>query len=217
MEGVDTVSDVDRLLSEFIDAWNAGRRPRVDDYLARASVDAQDELADALADWLAVAPTPAYDVAALRAIRAEPALRGAAAEAETGLWPALLPRLRERAGLSARAVAARLTAAFGLGGQEDRAETYLQRMERGELDPARVSGRLLDVLGAALGVSGAELRRAGGFVPPAAAPAHALFRAERDSAARFEDELEALSRAALTPAPAPMDELDRLFCGGPDA
>ena len=25
----------DRVLSEFIDAWNAGRRPRVRDYLAR--------------------------------------------------------------------------------------------------------------------------------------------------------------------------------------
>jgi hypothetical protein len=31
------------------------------------------------------------------------------------------------------------------------------------------------------------------------------------------DDIEALSRAALTPAPPPMDELDRLFLGGPDA
>jgi transcriptional regulator with XRE-family HTH domain len=213
------MTDVDQLLSEFIDAWNAGRRPRVDDYLARAPTDQQDELAGSLGDWLAVAPTPAYDEAALRAIRAEPALRAALAvvDAEAGLWPELLPRLRERAGLSVRALATRLTAAFGLGGQEDRAETYLQRMERGELDPARVSGRLLDALSAALGISGGELRSAGGLSPRARAPAHALFRAERDAAASFEDELDALSRAALTPAPAPMDELDRLFCGGPDA
>lgn len=213
------MTDIDQLLSEFIDAWNAGQRPRVDDYLARAPAARQDELADALGDWLAVAPAPDYDESARRAIRAEPALRGAlaAVEAEAGLWPELLPRLRERAGLSARALAARVTAAFGLGGQEDRATTYLQRMERGELDPARVSRRLLDALGAALGVSAAELGRAGRFSPRAGAPAHALFRAERDAAASFEDELDALSRAALSPAPAPMDELDRLFCGGPDA
>ena len=31
------------------------------------------------------------------------------------------------------------------------------------------------------------------------------------------DDIEALSRAALTPAPTPMDELDRLFTGGPEA
>jgi transcriptional regulator with XRE-family HTH domain len=213
------MTDVAQLLSEFIDAWNAGQRPRVDDYLARAPSEEQEALADALADWLAFAPTPAYDEAARRAIRAEPALRAAlaAAEAQASLWPELLPRLRERAGLSARALAARLTAAFGLGGQEDRAESYVQRMEQGQLDPARVSRRLLDALGAALGVSGAELRSAGGLSPRAGAPAHALFRAERDAATSFEDELDALSRAASTPAPAPMDELDRLFCGGPDA
>lgn len=213
------MTDVDRLLSEFIDAWNAGERPRIDDYLARAPAAQQDELAGALGDWLVVAPTPAYDEHARRAIRAEPALRAAlaAVQAEAGGWPELLPRLRERAGLSARALAARLTTAFELAGEEKRAETYLHRMERGELDPARVSRRLLDALGAVLGVSGVQLRRAGGLGSPAAAPAHALFRAERDSAARFEDELDALSRAALSPAPKPMDELDRLFCGGPEA
>ena len=213
------MTDVDRLLSEFIDAWNAGERPRVNDYLARAPAAQQDELADALGDWLAVAPTPAYDEAALRAIRAEPALRGAlaAVDAEAGLWPELLPRLRERAGLSVRALATRLTAAFGLGGQEDRAETYLQRMERGELDPARVSRRLLTRSATRSASRAGSCEAAGGLSPRTGAPAHALFRAERDAAASFEDELDALSRAALTPAPAPMDELDRLFCGGADA
>ena len=30
------MSTTDQILSEFIDAWNAGARPRVRDYLARA-------------------------------------------------------------------------------------------------------------------------------------------------------------------------------------
>jgi len=30
------------------------------------------------------------------------------------------------------------------------------------------------------------------------------------------EDLEALSRAAMAPAPAPMDEVDRLFTGGPE-
>ncbi len=212
------MTDADRLLSEFVDAWNAGRRPRVDDYLARAEPGERDALAGALEDWLTLAPAPAYDEAARRAIRKEPALRAAAdaVRRESGRWPELLPSLRERAGVRLRDLAARLTAAFGLTGEEDRTEAYLARMERGDLDPQRVSRRLLDALGAALGVSGAELARAGGLRPSAGAPA-ALFRAEQDAAAGFEEELDALSRAAVTPAPAPMDELDRLFCGGRDA
>ena len=31
------------------------------------------------------------------------------------------------------------------------------------------------------------------------------------------DDIEVLSRAAMAPAPPPMDELDRLFTGGPEA
>jgi len=196
---------VDMLLSEFIDAWNAGRRPRIDDYLRRAAPVERDELADRLEDWLLVAPAPAYSDQSLADIRAELA-------AMPELWPEVLPRLRERAGLRMRDLAGRVTAAFGLQGEEERAERYLERMERGDLDASRVSRRLLDVLGRALG---AELIRSGGVRP--AASGHAMYRAEREAGASFDDELEALSQAAMAPAPPPMDELDRLFVGGLDA
>src|SRR4051812_47376221 len=147
---------IDKLLSDFIDAWNRAERPRVDDYLQRASPGERDELAERLEDWLLVAPTPEYGTEALAAIRAEPAFVHAIAEIEVrpGAWPEVLPRLRARADLRVRDLAARVTAAFGLSGQEDRAEQYLKRMERGELDATRVSRRLLDLLGGALGVSG---------------------------------------------------------------
>ena len=156
---------LDKLLSEFIDAWNRAERPRVDDYLARAAPGERDELAERLDDWLLLAPTPEYGADALEAIRADPAFAGALAEIEAhpGAWPELLPRLRERAGVRVRDLAGRVTAAFGLSGQEERAEQYLERMERGELDPTRVSRRLLDFVGGALGVSGADLARAGGL------------------------------------------------------
>jgi transcriptional regulator with XRE-family HTH domain len=183
----------DRVLSEFIDAWNAGRRPRVRDYLARLPDGPErDELADAITDWLSVAPTPAYSEGTRGAIRAEVARTFE------------LSRLRERAGFSPRELAARVAKAFGLSDVE-RTEGYLARLEAGELDPSRVSRRLLDALAGLLGGTPA-LRPAGG----------ALFRAEdADATVRFDIEL--LSRAALSPAPSPMDELDRLFTGGPDA
>jgi hypothetical protein len=87
----------DRVLSEFVDAWNAGRRPRVRDYLARLpDGPARDELADAITDWLSVAPTPAYSEGTRGAIRAEVARTFE------------LSRLRERAGFSPRELAARV-------------------------------------------------------------------------------------------------------------
>src|SRR5688500_1390547 len=128
----------DRVLSEFIDEWNAGRRPRVRDYLARLpDGPARDELADAITDWLSVAPTPAYSEGTRGAIRAEVARTFE------------LSRLRERAGFSPRELAARVAKAFGLSDVE-RTEGYLARLEAGELDPSRVSRRLLDALAGVL-------------------------------------------------------------------
>jgi hypothetical protein len=217
------MSATDRILSDFIDDWNAGRRPRVPEYLDRAAPSERDELAARLADWLAVAPSPALDDAARAAVRAEAPLQAAlrAIESEAGLWPELLPRLRERAGLRLGELAERVTSAFGLAGQEDRAAAYLGRMEAGDLDASRVSRRLLDVLGRALGVGGDELAEAGDLGGAGLRPAAAggvLFRAERARTGdAFAHDLEALSEAAMTPAPPAMDELDRLFTGGPEA
>jgi len=211
----------DQTLSEFIDAWNAGRRPRALDYLRRVPEGApRDELAAQLFAWLEVAPAPALDPAARARIRAEPVVAGAlaAAEAEAGLWPQLVPRLRERAGLSVGEVAARLIERFGLGaGDEERATHYLQRLESGELEPARVSRRLLDALGDVLG-AGARTLADAGLLGAAARPAGAaLFRDGADAGDQLAEDLDVLGAAATTPAPPPMDDLDRLFAGGPDA
>ena len=216
------MSTIEQVLSEFVDAWNAGRRPSVDAHLERVAPADRDALAEQLMAWLAVAPTPDYSDEARAAIRAEPSVRAvlAATEGEAGAWPQLLPRLRRRAGLGIGELAGRVVAVFGLGGERERAAGYLERMERGELDAARVSRRLLDALGAALGISGQELADAGTLGSRLSRPAAAggvLFRADDASGERLADELEALSRAAMAPAPPPLDELDRLFLGGPDA
>ena len=97
----------------------------------------------------------------------------------------------------------------------DRTAGYLARLEAGELDPARVSRRLLDALGALLGGSVADSAALSRALRPAAAGG-ALFRAQ-DAGDSVRFDIEVLSRAALSPAPPPMDELDRLFTGGPDA
>ncbi len=210
------MSVIEQILGEFIDAWNAGRRPRIEDYLERASEADRDELAAQLATWLEIAPTPSYDEPTSAAVSSEPALLRALETAATIRSPlsARLPTLRERAGLAVRDVAQRLVAIFGLE-DEQRAAAYLEQIERNEIDSSRLSRRLLDALAAILGADRDQLT----VGRPAMAAGQAFYRAEKDTNRWIAEDLDALSRAALAPAPAsnPMDELDRLFLGGPDA
>lgn len=199
------MSTRDQVLSEFIDAWNRGERPRVREYLARLPDGPErDELADQITAWLEIAPTPDYDEQTREQIRSEPIVAGALAGP--------LPALRARAELSIADLSARLIERLSLNRADtSRAADYLERLERGDLDASRLSRRLLDALGAIFGVPGRALAES---VRPA--PAGAIFRADTDAAERVRDDIELLSQAARTPAP-PMDDLDRLFTGGPDA
>ena len=220
------MSTTDQLLNEFIDAWNAGRRPRVRDYLARLPDGPErNGLAKQLSSWLEVAPTPDYDDATREAIAGEPALARvfAAADADAGLWPSVVPQLRARAGLSLSELAGRLLERLSLDRQNtERTAGYLDRLERGALDPTRVSRRLTVALANILGIGDrtfadtAIYSRA--FRAQPAAAGGALFRATPAAApAQLEEDFGVLARAARTPAPPPLDEIDRLFTGGPDA
>jgi transcriptional regulator with XRE-family HTH domain len=217
------MSTTDQVLSEFIDAWNAGRRPSAREYLARLPDGPdRDELADQITSWLEIGPTPAYPDDVRAEIAAEPLVAQlvSSADSEAGLWPSVVPALRSRAGLSVRDLAARLVERLSLDSSTvSRTTGYLERLETGELDPTRVSRRLLEAMGGLLGVPDRALLDAGSFssrLRPAAAGG-ALFRSAGAADDWVRDDIEALSRAALTPAPPPMDELDRLFTGGPGA
>ncbi len=198
----------DQLLAEFRDEWCAGRRPRVEEYLARAEPERQVELRDMLDAFLVDAPRPDYTDDVLAEIAREPAVREvmASLSGQSGLWPSLLPRLRRRAKLTRDEVVARLIDALGLpAGSATKAKRYVHGMETGTLEPQGVSGRVLDALAGALGSTREELERAGEFVGlgrPAAAAAY--FRA---------DTLDGTATAP-TPADEEWDEVDRLFRGG---
>jgi hypothetical protein len=224
--------DRDQILSEFIDAWNAGRRPDVDDHLARAAPPDRAELADDLVSFMTFAPTPAYSDEALGAIRAEPivaeALAGPAARG--GLLPALLVALRERLSWTTPQVAGGLARELGLREEKSsQIASYLERLERRELDPSGVSLRVFDGLARLFGVPRDELEGAaslGGWAPrAAAAPAAAVpprqqraamaFRApDKDAAEDARADLDLLADALHTPGSTPRDEVDDLFLGG---
>jgi hypothetical protein len=204
----------DRILSEFMDAWAAGARPRVQEYLERVPEAEREELAAQVAAFVEWAPTPAYSAAAREAILAEPAAVAAvgAVDREAGLWPALLPRLRGR--LSVRELAARLAEALGVQGGEAKTQAYLERMEAGTLDPTGVSRRVLEALGRILGADAAELEAAGTF-GGFSRPAFAAFRSDAplEELAR---RLEVVADALVADSPEGFDEVDRLFRGGRD-
>lgn len=209
------MSTTDQLLGQFIEAWNAGERPDVREFLARASDQDRSQLAEMLSAWLELAPTPAWDEATLEQISAEPALRAAldATAAEPVSVGEQVLTLRERAGLGVADVGRRLARLFEVD-DESRATAYLEDLERGELDPGGLSRRLLAGLAAILGADRDEL-----IFQPAMSSGQTFFRAEGEADEWFADGIDALSRAALSPAPVsgPLDELDLLFVGGPDA
>jgi hypothetical protein len=206
--------DPDRILSDFIDAWNAGRRPDFDEHLARAAEADREQLAADITAFVGFAPTPDYDDAALAAIRAEPAVAAgaAAATARGGLFPSLLPRLRERAALSTAQLAAGLVGALGLpSDREPKTRGYLEQLEAGELEPRGLSGRLLDAMARLLGVPRGELEGASAFGAPAPV---ALFRAEGPAAERIRADLDVIADALAAPSGAGWDEVDELFRSG---
>lgn len=209
------MSSIEQLYGEFVDAWNAALRPDVSVYLQRAAEGDREELAQRLDVWLQIAPTPDYDEQTLAEIRADPVLQAAFAEAEQQEAPLAerVVRLREKAGLSLAALAGTIAERFSLPADE-RLTGYFTQLESGELDERRLSQRLLDALADTLGVRPAALA-------PAPAAGHSFFRADEDADLEIATSLKALTEAALTPMspahPAEMDELDRLFRGGPGA
>ena len=131
----------------------------------------------------------------------------------------LLPELRARSSFSLAALAARLRERFSLAeAEQERTVGFLTQMESGELEPAGVSRRLLDALGELLDTTAERLADAGTFgrgLQPAGAAGGALFRAQADVGRAMEEDLAVLSEAAHAPAPPALDEVERLFLGGP--
>ena len=193
-----------------------GERPRVDDYLDRVAAERARRARRPARDWLLVAPTPGLLREALAADqsragagrRARRDRGGAGAVARGAAAPA-----GARGAAPARPRSARRPRRSDWAERRSAPSSYLERMERGDLDAARVSRRLLEALGA----RSAEPNpgRAGSLAgAPAPRPGAVPRRGRRRRELRATTSSPCPARRS--PAPAPMDELDRLFVGGPD-
>jgi transcriptional regulator with XRE-family HTH domain len=206
------MTDPDRILSEFIDAWRAGQRPDAGAYVDRAPPGAQPELSESIEIFLALAPEPDYDPAAWTALTADPAVARIAAAVESDAaeaWSTLLPRLREKRGLSLDALAGAVSERLGLAvARQAKARAYLEELEHDRLVPDRLSRRLLDALATVLETPAAWLERAG---TAPAATSGALYRRQGDG--EVEQRLEVIADAMLAGA-GDWDDVDELFQGG---
>jgi hypothetical protein len=209
------MTDVDRLLADYISEHQMGGDADPREYLSRARPTERTELAVLIDAYLVRAPRQPFDQAAFRGSSAERTVdeleRAVAGRA--GLWPAVLPRLRDRAGLKRSTLVERLANALGVSDRHEKVAGYYHEMEQGLLPAEGVSDRVLEALGQLVGEPTRVLRDAGQAltppgVGPAAAPAVAFARRA------FGEPGAAEPGAAPVPPEAEWDEVDELFRGG---
>ena len=102
--------ELDRLFTEFVERHLAGEDPDPWSYIDQLSGDEREELEELIDAYFVGAPPRSWDAAAYRGSSAERiadaldrSFRG-----QAGLWPAVLPRLRDRARLTRGALVERL-------------------------------------------------------------------------------------------------------------
>lgn len=209
------MSDVERLFSQYTAEHRAGGNADPSEYLACASPAERGELSALIDAYLVRTSRQPFDEAGFRGSSAERTVDELerAIVGQAGLWPALLPRLRDRAGLRRSELVERLANALGFGDRRDKVAGYYHEMEQGLLPARGVSDRVLDALGQIVDETAQMLREAGQSlraapppVPPAA-PAAFARRAYADAEGSGE-------RIAAQEIPAgEWDEVDELFRG----
>lgn len=170
------MDDVDRAFGDYVLGHREGGRADAAGYLARLTGDRRRELAELIDGYLARQPRRPFDPEAFARSRAAKiadslhrALHGRA-----GMWPVVLPRLRERAGLSEEDLVPRLASALGAPNEQSKVGRYYREMEHGVLSAGGVSNRVLNALGDIVDSAPHALREVGMAIeapePPATAP-----------------------------------------------
>jgi hypothetical protein len=209
------MADVERLFSEYIAEHRAGGEADPRAYLDRVEGIDRAELEALIDAYLQRSPGGDWDPEAFHgssaSILADRLARTFTGRA--GLWPVVLPRLRERAQVMREDIARRLAEALGVAGKEEKVAAYYHEMEQGLLPAEGVDPKVTDRLAEILRTSGEFLRRSGQSLGTGAAPG--------EPAAVFARTKTAAPAAGMPSTPERMeatdaewDEVDRLFRGG---
>jgi hypothetical protein len=210
------MAELDRLFTEFVERHLAGEDPEPWSYIDQLSGAEREELEELIDAYFVGAPPRSWNANAYRGSSAERiadaldrSFRG-----QAGLWPAVLPRLRDRAQLTRGALVQRLADKLGVGERREKVAGYYHEMEQGLLPSAGVSGRALDALAGIVGTSAEFLRRAGEPLSkePSGEAKGAVFARTATQAPEYEASkaLEAHDEDRAVE----WDEVDELFRGG---
>jgi hypothetical protein len=212
------MADIERLLSDYIAEHRAGGAADPLEYMDRLEGADREELGELIDAYLARAPGRPWEPDAFSGSPAE--RLGEAIErslaGRAGLWPVVLPRLRERAQVKRSEVVAGLAAGLGFAERADKVAGYYHEMEHGLLPSIGVSARVLEALGTIVGASAEFLRRAGEPFGAGPGPAQGpVFARTARPAPEHERTVERAAPAAGDRAEdAEWDEVDELFRGG---
>jgi len=210
------MSELEQLLAAYIAEHRSGGAADPRPYLDRAPAGERQQLAALIDAYLARAPRAPFDEERAHSSGVERTVDvlERALSGEAGLWPALLPQLRHRAGLRRSQLVERLARALGVSGRERKVAEYYHRMEQGLLPAQGVSERVLEALAAILGESAEALREAGRALRPASGPAAGRAPAVGPAfARRGAGEPPPPGGAPSPPAQGEWDEVDELFAG----
>ena len=210
------MTDVESLIKQFIAEHESGGDADPRTYLTKANATEREELAALIEGYLMRAPRRRWDPQAY-ARSGAPEIVDALSrslQGSAGLWPSLLPRLRQQARLKRNELVSELAARLGAEPDRPKVERYYHQMEQGLLPSDGVSDRVLEALGQIVGQSKEALREAGrSFGEPTAGVVASPAAFARTPGAVV-DRSAPLSEELPDETPEQWDEVDRLFRGG---
>jgi len=219
------MTDVDRLLRQYIEQFESGGSPNPTEFLDHAQDRDRARLSALIEGYLETeAPAREWDADAFEGSMAERAVAGVAESWSTasGQLPSELVARRKEARIKRGDLVTRLAKALGVPDRREKVALYYHQLERGLLPAGGVSSRVFDALAKLLGTTAGELREAGGSISPAFDQASPGIAATHARTARH-DPIYAQDADLAAPAPAARpaseqdqepDEVDRLFTGG---
>ena len=158
------MTDVQRLFAEYTEAGSPDPTP----FLEQVSGRDRAELVALIDAFLERAPRRQFDPEALRSSRAagvaESVHRSLAGS--SGIWPSLLPQLRNKARLQRADLVSQLAERLGAAGKNEKVGLYYHQMEQGLLPASGVSDSVLEALGRIIGYGAEALRKAGEMPAP---------------------------------------------------
>lgn len=208
------MSRVEQLLQQYVEehrtAGDADPRP----YLNKLDGIERVQLEVLIDEYLQRAPRRDWDASAYAQSRASVTAESLARSVggEGGLWPSLLPRLRNRARIKRADLVAELASRLGAQSKRDKVARYYNQMEQGLLPAEGVSDSVLTELGRILGQTAETLRQAGRAVGPSGAEPSGTSAAFARMAMREPDVT--VAQTVRSAAEEDWDEVDQLFRGG---